>query len=101
MLENLPLSAYAICYGPLALVILGFIVFASLTDANARRTYLRRLDLRPESERPVDEPFPVKEPIRAETPAGGVVIIMPEPKADERVGDAIGQLPGTPQGTPA
>lgn len=81
MLENLPLSAYAICYGPLALVIIGFIVFAALTDANARRPYLRRLDLRPESERPQDDPIPVERPIRAETPAGAKVTLLPPEQA--------------------
>ena len=81
MLENLPLSAYAICYGPLVLVVLGLIGFAALTDANARRTYLRRLDPRPESERPVDEPLPVTKPIKAETPAGGRVVTQPDPSA--------------------
>lgn len=77
MLENLPLSAYGVCYGPLALIILGFIVFASLTDVHARRTYLRRLDPRPESERPDDAPLAVTRPVSAQTPAGASVSFAP------------------------
>lgn len=77
MLENLPLSAYAICYGPLALTIILFIVFAARTDAHARRTYLRRLDPRPEAERPDDAPLEVTRPTRAETPAGMRVTLLP------------------------
>lgn len=77
MLENMPLSAYGVCYGPLALIILGFIVFASLTDAHARRTYLRRMDPRPESERPDDAPIAVTSAVRAQTPAGASVSFAP------------------------
>lgn len=77
MLENLPLSAYGVCYGPLALIIFGFIVFASLSDAHARRTYLRRLDPRPESERPDDAPIALTSQIIAETPAGATVSLAP------------------------
>jgi len=77
MLENFPLSGFAICYGPLALVILGFIAFAIVTDAQARRTYLRRLDPRPEIERLPDTPLAVDKPVVAETPAGLTVTLMP------------------------
>lgn len=77
MLENFPLSGSAICYGPLALVILGFIAFAIITDAHARRTYLRRLDPRPEIERFPDTPLPVDKPVVAETPAGLTVTLTP------------------------
>lgn len=77
MLENIPLSGYAICYGPLLLTIVGFIVFAVLTDADARRSYLRRMDPRPESERREDQPLPVDKPTNAETPSGSRVTILP------------------------
>lgn len=77
MLENFPLSGFAICYGPLALVIIGFITFAVLTDAHARRTYLRRLDPRTEAERLPDTPVAIDRTIRAETPAGIPVTLTP------------------------
>lgn len=77
MLENFPISGFAICYGPLALVILGFIAFAVITDAHARRTYLRRMDPRPESERFPDKPLTVDKPVVAETPAGFTVTLQP------------------------
>ena len=77
MLENFPLSGFAICYGPLALVILGFIAFAVITDAHARRTYLRRLDPRPEIERYPDAPLTVDKAVVAETPAGFTVTLQP------------------------
>lgn len=41
MFESIPISGYALCYGPLAVVIIGFIVAAAITDSKARRTYLR------------------------------------------------------------
>ena len=84
VLENMPLSGYAICYGPLALVILGFIAFAALTDAHARRTYLRRLDPRPETERPDDAPLEVTRTVRAQTPAGMPVTIEPNATSSEQ-----------------
>lgn len=76
MLENIPISGYAICYGPLALTLLLFVLFASRTDAHARRTYLRRLDPRPESER-TDTPLEVTRVIQAETPTGMRVTLAP------------------------
>jgi hypothetical protein len=84
MLENFPISAYAICYGPLAMTIIGFIVFAYFTDKHARRTYLREMDPRPDSERleDVQSPVVVDRPIRAETPAGvSLKILPPEEKS--------------------
>lgn len=86
MLENFPLSGFAICYGPLALVIIGFITFAVITDAHARRTYLRRLDPRPEVERLPDAPIPVDKPTTAQTPAGAVVTLMPADNAPTEQG---------------
>jgi hypothetical protein len=80
MLENIPISGYAICYGPLALTLLLFVLFASRTDAHARRTYLRRLDLRPESERN-DSPLEVTRLVHAETPAGMRVSLAPSAAA--------------------
>lgn len=67
MLQDVPLNAYLICYGPLVLTVLGFIFFAGLTDGDARRTYLRRLKSR--------EDQPPKERLTAETPAGVSVTI--------------------------
>lgn len=78
MLENFSLSGFFLCYAPLAVVIIGFIAFAGLTDAHARRTYLRRMDPRPEAEHPDDEPVALDKPVRAETPAGLAVTLTPE-----------------------
>jgi|GEM_PF-1442912 len=77
MIGDLPISAYLLCYGPLALTIIGFIVFAAMTDTNARRRYLRRLDLRTDSERQGAEPPEVKRRFSAETPSGVEVTIEP------------------------
>lgn len=70
MPENTILSGIAICYGPLALTILGFIFFAWLTDTDARRKYLRR----PRS----GVTFVAKGgDVNAETPSGAAVTIKP------------------------
>jgi hypothetical protein len=37
----IPLSGFLLCFVPLALVILGFIAAATVTDRHARRSYLR------------------------------------------------------------
>lgn len=82
MLADFPLSGFAICYGPLLLMIGGFIAYAVITDAHARRTYLRRLDKRAEDERPPLEALPVTKRTETETPAGMEVVIMPDDDED-------------------
>lgn len=77
MFQELQASGLLLCYGPLALVIFGFIGFALLTDKISTRTYLRRLDQRPEAERE-DKPIPVSQPVQSETPSGLVVTILPD-----------------------
>lgn len=79
--QSLGLSSYVLCYGPLALVIFGFIAFAILTDGKARRTYLRRLDMRPEAERVDEGPINRTRSINALTPSGVSVRIDPEATA--------------------
>lgn len=74
--QELGLSAYLLCYGPLALILLGFIAFAFLTDKQARSTYLRRLDPRPEAQR-VDTPVARANAVSAYTPAGIGVRLLP------------------------
>ncbi|MGF1507652.1 MAG: hypothetical protein ACFB51_21370 [Anaerolineae bacterium] len=84
MLEGIPISGYILCYGPLALTVIGFIIFAALTDVDARRTYLRWLDPRPEEERLQDHETPViTREIKAETPSGVRVIIKPPTESVE------------------
>lgn len=78
MLENFSISGFALCYAPLALIIIGFIVFAGITDGQARRSYLRSMDTRPERERPAADPLPITQPINAETPTGMRVTLTPE-----------------------
>ncbi len=74
--QELGLSAYLLCYGPLALILLGFIAFAFLTDKQARSTYLRRLDPRPEAKR-IDTPVARAHEVSAYTPAGIGVRLLP------------------------
>jgi len=78
---DIPLSALLICYGPLAITVIGFVLFAAATDVDARRTYLRRLDLRPEDEQPEVLPPVITQPIDAQTPSGARVRIIPEEAA--------------------
>lgn len=78
MFQGLELSSVLLCYGPLALVIGGFILFAALTDANARSKYLRRLDPRPEKERlGEDATIGRRAELVAATPGGMVVKLDP------------------------
>ncbi|MCU0511908.1 MAG: hypothetical protein MUE40_04980 [Anaerolineae bacterium] len=87
------LSGLLLCYGPLALTIIGFVVFAAITDAGVTRTYLRRLDLRPESEQPeLPEPL-VKVRTVARTPSGMRVTLIP--------GEGGGSTQVMAEGTPA
>ena len=78
--ETLPLSAYALCYGPLALTIIGFIAFAYMTDVDARRTYLRDMDKRGDDELSPEEIEAKRErtegkKFTAEVPSGDKVTI--------------------------
>ena len=85
--EYTTISGLLICYGPLAVTIIGFIAFAAMTDVDARRTYLRRMDLRTEDEMPEVLPPVITEPIEAETPSGARVRVIP-PTDREPVADA-------------
>jgi hypothetical protein len=88
MLTDFPVSGFLICYGPLFVMIAGFIAYAVITDANARRTYLRRMDKRAEDERPPLAPLEVTEPVRTETPAGLEVALLPDRDEDDKSSDA-------------
>lgn len=63
-----PLSGYLVCFIPLALVILGFIASAVVTDRHARRAYLR---YQPGDEKPgikIDgDSLPVGAPLPSDT----------------------------------
>ena len=48
-----------------------------MTDADARRPYLRQTDPRPEAERGSDPVVEVSTPLSAETPAGARVTLLP------------------------
>lgn len=72
---SVPLTGIAFCYAPLLLTILGFIFFAALTDADARRRYLRRS---------VGPKLQLTRPMIAETPAGAEVMLRP-PNGDVAV----------------
>jgi predicted flap endonuclease-1-like 5' DNA nuclease len=87
---DIPLNAYLICYGPLAVTVLGFILFAVLTDLDARRTYLRRIPGRP----PRDE----SKRLDAETPAGDPVSLLPPDSVMER---GAAPAPSKPKAAPA
>jgi hypothetical protein len=75
-LQDVPVNALLICYGPLILTILGFVLFAVLTDRNARRTYLRR-SLGPQDKRLAEQVRTRKRPLTVETPAGSVMTVQP------------------------
>lgn len=93
---EISLTGILLCYGPLALTIIGFIAFAALTDADARRTYLRRLDLRPESEQPEVQPPLITQRTVAQTPAGMRVTLVPDGN-----GGGSGVVVAPPAGKPA
>jgi len=81
--ETIDVSALLICYGPLFLTVGGFIVFAVLTDLSARRTYVRRIDMRDEIEQLEDDvPVRVDRPKTMETPSGDVVTVTPTVVSD-------------------
>lgn len=83
-LEGVPISGLAICYAPLLITVLGFIVFAALTDVDARRSYLRR---------DVGTFTPPSQPIIAETPSGAEVIIGVNANGN---GGAVAPAPAKP-----
>jgi hypothetical protein len=65
------------CWGPLIVTVLGFAAFAWWTDGDARRSYLRRIDLRDEWEAP-EVPEPVMDkPFEAKTPSNARVQVDP------------------------
>lgn len=77
-LQDFPISALAICYGPLALMIIGFIGFALLTDADATATYLRRMDPRPEDEQKARDFISISKAQATRTPSGAPVSLRPQ-----------------------
>ncbi len=77
MFQELQASGILLCYAPLLLVIGGFIAFAWRTDNIATQNYLRRLDPQPEAER-LDTPVVVDKKLRAVTPSGLAVTMIPE-----------------------
>jgi len=81
---DIPISALFVCYGPLAVTILGFLAFAVLTDFNARRSYLRRIDMRTEAEQDMSGPLRVQasKATTTETPTGAIVTIIPPDEDD-------------------
>jgi large subunit ribosomal protein L21 len=97
MLTELPLDALLLCYGPLAVTIIGFIGFAVMTDLNARRTYLRRMDMRTEDEQPEDLEPMITRTVTAQTPAGARVTISP-PKSN---GEPVKAVPPKPAPAPS
>jgi len=84
MLYDTPIEAYVLCYGPLVITVLGFILFAIMTDGDARRTYLRRLMGR--------KPERATKAVHAQTPAGVRVTILP----DDRVQNGEQSQPASP-----
>lgn len=75
MFEQMPYSGLMLCYGPLALIFLGFVISAARTDKHARRLYLRRLDPRADNERPDSAAVKRDQPVTAQTPAGMTVTL--------------------------
>lgn len=86
---DIELSGLALCFAPLAFIIVGFIAAATVGDANARRTYLRRLDLRPEAERIAQPAYePLTQPVRAATPSG-LTLTFTEEAVEEAAKDVV------------
>jgi len=81
MFQQMAFSGLLLCYGPLLLVVGGFIAFAFLTDRHATRQYLRRLDPRPEAERVDEGPLPVNKSMRSRTASGVPVVLQPAAEA--------------------
>jgi len=84
MFGDFPINALAFCYGPLALTIIGFIAAAVWSDADARRTYLRVMDDRPEEEQ-TDMPMDIVQtdkPITVSTPSNGKISFKPSDNAE-------------------
>jgi type IV secretory pathway VirB10-like protein len=77
-LQDVPLTGLLFCYGPLILTVLGFIVFAALTDGNARRTYLRR-KIGPEEKNLANQVKNRTRPMTVATPAGSYLTVQPTP----------------------
>ncbi|MCA9969853.1 MAG: DUF4332 domain-containing protein [Anaerolineales bacterium] len=77
MFGEMQFSGLLLCYGPLALIILGFIAFAALTDSQARSKYLRVLDPRADTERTERVRPVVTREVVARTPTGMVVALQP------------------------
>jgi hypothetical protein len=97
MLETVPINAYLICYGPLALTVGGFILFALITDTHARRRYLRRLDPRVEVEQIGRKTVQVQRRKTIETPAGyDVTLLPPEEQIVTRETVTVPPTPTTP-----
>ncbi|NJL58142.1 hypothetical protein HC928_25775 [bacterium] len=98
MIDMQLLEAIAICYGPLALVIIGFVAAALLTDGDSRRTYLRRFP-----SRDGHGPRELTEPLTAETPARVTVTILPDESVKSRSEVAPLLAPAQPKslGVPA
>ncbi|NDJ61031.1 MAG: hypothetical protein GYB67_07890 [Chloroflexi bacterium] len=88
-LELPPIDALLLCFGPLAVTIIGFVVFAAATDGAARRTYLRRLDMRTEDEAPEVLPPVITERVDAQTPSGARVTLIPPGESTDGNGQVI------------
>lgn len=68
--QPIPITAFLLCYFPLALVVLGAITFFALTDWHARRPYLRFNPFIAYNSSP--EAIEQREPQSGETPAGSL-----------------------------
>ncbi|PJF27154.1 MAG: hypothetical protein CUN53_05125 [Phototrophicales bacterium] len=77
-LQDVPLTGLLFCYVPLILTVLGFIVFAALTDGNSRRTYLRR-KIGSEEKNLANQVKARTRPMTVATPAGSYLTVQPTP----------------------
>lgn len=83
-LQDVPLTGLLFCYVPLILTVLGFIVFAALTDGNARRTYLRR-KIGAEEKNLGNQVKTRTRPLTVATPAGAYLTVQPTPQVKVEV----------------
>jgi predicted flap endonuclease-1-like 5' DNA nuclease len=104
-LDGVPLNGLVFCYGSLLLTVGGFIVFAVLTDLDARRTYLRTSLNVPEPPKPYAAMTPARDevlfvdgdaPMTAKVQPAPVVAKKPAAPAAPAAQKAVPEAAGEP-----
>ncbi len=93
-LDGVPLTGIAFCYAPLLVTVLGFVLFAAMTDLDARRTYLRRALGGPQPRKPYAAMTPARDEILF---TDGDVTVAPKISAAPVVSPQVASTAGKPQ----